>query len=145
MLSLLSPFWEFISWKYSGMNLTRSSSRASACRKWQAWAAEADVERKTSPLESNRGDRIPDQSQLLVVQWKHERALPYSDKMDPQVFAGKRVLELPRDLPCLRLSRTDCSIVIPSPVQYLFVKLPQTTVVTHDPICFSVGVLIKPT
>ena len=51
---------------------------------------------------------------------------PYSDEVHSQAFPGKRVLELPRDLPCLRLSCTNYFIVIVSPAKK-FVKFAQAT------------------
>ena len=107
------------------MNLTRSSSRASACRKWQACAADEEVERNTSPRISPTEETVS----LTEISFGHHpievlEHSPYSNKMYSQVFPGKRVLELPRDLPRLRLSRTNCFIVVVSPAKR-FVKFAQ--------------------
>lgn len=98
---------EFISWKYSGMNLTRHSSRPSACRKWQACDADADVERKTSPLTSPTEETVSLTEISVVHHRKKALNLPYSDEVHSQAFPRKRILEFSCDLFGLRLSRTN--------------------------------------
>ena len=59
-----------------------------------------------SSYKSHGGDSIPDRDQFWATIDRGVRILksPYSDEVHSQAFPGKRILELPRDLPRLRLS-----------------------------------------
>ena len=113
--SLLS-WCAFISWKYSGINLTRRSSRASACRKWEAFVTDAEVETKTSPLMRPTEDTV---SLVNVRLWyfrTQELVVPGPNKMDPHIAPAICPFEFCCRFPRLRFVRVDRPVMSKCPV-----------------------------
>ena len=110
-------WWAFISKKYSGMNLTRRSSRASACRKWHAFVTEADTVTCTSLLMRPKEETVSLVDESLGSQGTtKEPNTPDSHKMNPYTLPTVCLLEFCCLVSCPWFIRVDGEVVIVGPI-----------------------------
>lgn len=120
-LDSVSSVLQFISGKYSGMsheldpNFAKCQCMLEVSMCWRERRGEGDI----SSDKLNGGGSIPDR--LGIQLWEYEQRhkipeSPFPRKVSSLAFPRQRILELPGNLPCVQLSRTNRLMAIVSPV-----------------------------